>query len=47
MDKQRDFFVKNPRLRMLINTFDKMSSEKRELHVLNAEKFLEKIDNEK
>ena len=47
MDKQRDFFVKNPRLRMLVNTFDKMSPEKRELHIVNAEKFLEKIDNEK
>ena len=47
MDKQRDFFIKNPRLRMLVNTFDKMSSEKRELHIINAENFLEKIDNEK
>ena len=47
MDKQRDFFVKNPRLRMLVNTFDKMSPEKRELHIVNAEKFLEKIDDEK
>jgi deoxyribodipyrimidine photolyase-related protein len=47
MDKQRDFFIKNPRLRMLVNTFDKMSSEKREVHIINAEKFLEKIDYEK
>ncbi len=47
MDKQRDFFIKNPRLRMLVNTFDKMSSEKKENHIINAEKFLEKIDNEK
>ena len=47
MDKQRDFFIKNPRLRMLVNTFDKMSSEKKENHIINAEKFLDKIDNEK
>ncbi len=47
MDKQRDFFIKNPRLRMLVNTFDKMSSEKKEKHIINAEKFLDKIDNEK
>ena len=47
MDKQRDFFIKNPRLRMLVNTFDKMSSERKESHITNAEKFLEKIDNEK
>ena len=32
---------------MLVNTFDKMSPEKRELHIVNAENFLEKIDNEK
>ena len=47
MDNQRDFFIKNPRLRMLVNTFDKMSSEKKENHIINAEKFLDKIDNEK
>tara|TARA_B100001057_G_scaffold402834_1_gene414905 strand:- start:4241 stop:5578 length:1338 start_codon:yes stop_codon:yes gene_type:complete len=47
MDKQREFFIKNPRLRMLINTFDKMSSERKESHITNAEKFLEKINNEK
>ena len=43
----RDFFIKNPRLRMLVNTFDKMSPEKKENHIINAEKFLRKIDNEK
>ena len=47
MDKQRDFFIKNPRLRMLINTFDKMDPKKKEFHLLNGEKFLKKIDNER
>jgi len=31
---------------MLVSTFDKMSPEKREKHILNAEKYLCKIDNE-
>ena len=46
MDKQRDFFNKNPRLRMLISTFDKMNQEKKQQHILNAENFLKKIDSE-
>ena len=25
MDKQRDFFNKNPRMRMLVNTYDRMN----------------------
>ena len=47
MDKQRDFFIKNPRLRMLINTFDKMDPKKKESHLLNGEEFITKISNEK
>jgi deoxyribodipyrimidine photolyase-related protein len=47
MDKQRDFFIKNPRLRMLINTFDKMDPKKRESHLLNGEEFITKISNER
>jgi deoxyribodipyrimidine photolyase-related protein len=46
MDKHRDFFIKNPRLRMLINTFDKMDPIKKETHLINGEKFLKKITNE-
>jgi deoxyribodipyrimidine photolyase-related protein len=46
MDKQRSFFLQNPRLGMLIRTFDKMSDEKKQLHHGNAEKFLTMIDNE-
>jgi deoxyribodipyrimidine photolyase-related protein len=47
MDKQRDFFIKNPRLRMLINTFDKMDPIKKENHLINGEKFFKSITNEK
>ena len=47
MDKQREFFIKNPRLRMLINTFDKMDPLKKENHLINGEKFIKSITNEK
>ena len=43
MDKHRDFFSKNPRMRMLISSFDKMSDSKRENHLLKAQKFLEEL----
>lgn len=41
----RSFFLKNPRLGMLVNTFDKMSTEKQQLHLTNAEQFLHKLDS--
>lgn len=40
MDKHRDFFLSNPRLGMLVRTFDKMSPEKKESHLKNAEAYL-------
>ncbi len=40
MHKQRDFFLQNPRLGMLVHTFDKMSDEKRNEHLKTAEKYL-------
>lgn len=40
MDIHRDFFLQNPRLGMLVRTFDKMNEAKRKEHLLNAEKFL-------
>lgn len=43
MDKQRKFFLKNPRLSMLINTFDKWPSDKRLNVILIAENYLEKL----
>jgi len=46
MHVNRDFFLKNPRLGMLIRTFDKMPEEKRHKHITTAEKYLEKLDNE-
>ncbi len=40
MHTQRTFFLKNPRLGMLVHTFDKMTDEKRNNHLINAEKYL-------
>lgn len=43
MHKQRSFFLSNPRLGMLVKTFDKMSEEKKALHLKNAEDFLKSL----
>lgn len=43
MHTHRDFFLHNPRLGMLIRTFDKMHDEKQNLHLKNAEEFLFKL----
>ncbi|MDE0472816.1 MAG: cryptochrome/photolyase family protein [Ekhidna sp.] len=40
MDLHRDFFLSNPRLGMLISTFDKMSEEKKKAHHEAADNFL-------
>ena len=47
MDKHRDFFLSNPRLGMLIRTFDKMNQEKKEMHFNNAKQFLNQLDNDR
>jgi deoxyribodipyrimidine photolyase-related protein len=40
MDVHRDFFLNNPRLGMLVRTFDKMANEKRFSHIETAENYL-------
>ena len=40
MNKQRTFFLKNPRLGMLVYTFDKMTEEKRNTHTQTAANYL-------
>ncbi len=40
MHVHRNFFLSNPRLGMLVKTFDKMTDEKRNQHLQNAENFL-------
>jgi deoxyribodipyrimidine photolyase-related protein len=46
MHKHRSFFLKNPRLGMLVNTFDKMAIQKQQIHLANAEAFLKKLDQQ-
>jgi len=43
MHTHREFFLQNPRLGMLIKSFDKMTVEKRTAHLQNAELYLEKL----
>jgi len=43
MNNQRDFFAKNPRMRMLISSFDKMDVTKRDKHLCMAHKFLNSL----
>lgn len=43
MHVHRDFFNSNPRLGMLLKTFDKMPEEKQELHLSNANRFLNSL----
>jgi deoxyribodipyrimidine photolyase-related protein len=44
MDKHRIFFLKNPRLGMLVRTFDKMTEDKKVQHQEYALNFFKKID---
>lgn len=44
MDKNREFFLSNPRLGMLIRTFDKMNKNKQLNHINNAERFFKTLD---
>ena len=43
MDKQRDFFVKNPRMRMLISSFDKMEETKKITLLETADNYLKSL----
>lgn len=44
MHVHRNFFTKNPRLSMLVNTFDKMTAEKKQNLLHTAEKHLATLD---
>jgi deoxyribodipyrimidine photolyase-related protein len=44
MCTHRDFFLKNPRLGMLVKTFDKMPKEKQENHLRAANNYLKTLD---
>ncbi len=44
MHVNRDFFLSNPRLGMLVRTFDKMSEDKKRQHLERAEAYLASLD---
>ncbi len=45
IDKHQEFFSKNPRLSMMVHTFNKMNPEKRSNHLLTANSFLVSLDS--
>jgi deoxyribodipyrimidine photolyase-related protein len=44
MHVHRDFFLQNPRIGMLVKTFDKMPEEKRQAHLHAADNYLQSLD---
>ncbi len=44
MHVHRDFFLQNPRLAMLLRTFDRMDPDKRSGHLATAENFLKSLN---
>ena len=45
MHVHRDFFLQNPRLGMLVKTFDKMAEQKRQMHLDNADRYLDSLES--
>jgi deoxyribodipyrimidine photolyase-related protein len=43
IDEHSSFFLKNPRLSMMVRTWEKMNGDKRENHLRTAQDFLEKL----
>jgi deoxyribodipyrimidine photolyase-related protein len=46
MHVHSDFFLSNPRIGMLVHTFNKMSLEKQQIHLNNANLFLAQLDKQ-
>ena len=45
LDKQRDFFLKNPRLSMLVRTFDNWDNTKKEKYLQIANQYIKHINS--
>jgi deoxyribodipyrimidine photolyase-related protein len=43
MHEHRSFFLQNPRLGMLVKSFDKMPDSKQKTHINSAEQFLNSL----
>lgn len=41
IDKQQEFFLANPRMSMMVHTYNRMSEEKRSSHLQHAQSFIE------
>jgi deoxyribodipyrimidine photolyase-related protein len=46
MHEHRTFFLSNPRIGILVHTFDKMSTDKQNAHLSNANNFLKDLDKQ-
>ncbi len=44
MHQQRDFFASNPRIGMLLKTWDRMGKEKQQAHLTAAQNYLDQLD---
>ena len=44
MNVHRDFFTQNPRLGLLIKSFDRMPDEKRQAYIQDANKYIDDLD---
>jgi deoxyribodipyrimidine photolyase-related protein len=40
INKNRQFFLKNPRLSMMVHVFDKMKDERKKMILFEADKFI-------
>ena len=45
INKNRKFFLKNPRLSMMVKIFDKMNFERKEIILSSANQFIKKNTN--
>jgi deoxyribodipyrimidine photolyase-related protein len=44
IDRHRDFFIKNPRMGVMVNSYDKMDADKRNRLSVAAEQFLKQLN---
>lgn len=43
IDKHQEFFLSNPRMSMMVHSFNRMSPDKKEVHLTTAETFLKRL----
>jgi len=45
IDQHQDFFASNPRMSMMVHSFNRMSDEKKKIHLTNAQNFIQSTLN--